>query len=229
MAGASLAQQSDCIENVAGRTVCGADAEAVRARMRAEAQYAKDPNSWPRREGSLYPSWTNGAFVRGGYAFHGHMLGVSGDISAPTAAAGVRHTISRYDRSRFLFETEAVYARDSATVTDGTDVYEATVWNITGLAALRWQYDTRAGVSPFASFGVGPSYWKGRLRAGTLSDPDLFAVSDGTWAFGYSARVGFEAGLSDRVSFETAYRYLGATNNGSAGIHAAEAGLNLRW
>lgn len=224
---AGFAQGSDCIENIAGRTVCGSEAEAVRARMRAEAQYAKDPNSWPKNEGSLYPSWTNSVFVRGGYGFHGHLLDESVDFSAPMGAVGFRHTISRYNRSRFLFEMETVYARDSGEVTDGIDVAELTVWGVTGLASIRWQYDTRAGISPFVSAGIGPSYWKGKLDP--TSDPDIFTISDDGWAFGYSGRAGFEAALSDSISFEAAYRYLGATNDGSFGIHAAEAGLNFNW
>lgn len=176
-----------------------------------------------------YAAWHDGFFVRGGYGFHAHAAGISGSLSAPMGAAGYRHTISLYGRSRILFEMEGVYVRDSESITDGVNVAKATVWGVSGLAGFRWQYDTRVGVSPFVSASVGPNYSHARLEFGPGSNPSFYSIADGGWAFGYSGRAGIEASLSDRVSIEAAYRYLGATKDVTDGVHAAEIGLNFNW
>ena len=51
--------QDDCIENIVGRTVCGADAEAVRARIRAE-QAVKDGKTEEYRAGASSTSFKSG-------------------------------------------------------------------------------------------------------------------------------------------------------------------------
>ncbi|MBI1366642.1 MAG: outer membrane beta-barrel protein [Alphaproteobacteria bacterium] len=169
-----------------------------------------------------YASWRNRFFVRGGYAFHGHIAGVSGSISDPEGALGFDHTISLYGRSRILFETEAVYVRDSERI---PGVISARAWSLSGLAGFRWQYDTRAGVSPFISGGIGPNYSHAKVNLVGIG-----SAADHSWAFGYSGRAGIEAFIAKRVSIEVAYRYLGATDkNATGGIHAAEAGINFNW
>jgi len=222
----AFAQDKDCIENIAGKVVCGSDADAVRARIRAEARYAENPDNpaKARRSGSVYNNFGQSLFVRGGYIFAAHSGGVSDQASAPMFAVGYRAPMSRFGRNRWNFETEVVYARDSEDIVlIPPTTLTLSGYAITGLASVRWEYDTRSAISPFISAGVGPTYARAKVSDG------ITEIADGEWAFGYSGRAGLEAHLSDRVSMEAGYRYLGATNSGTAGLHTGEVGLNLNF
>src|SRR5690606_27244602 len=107
--------EGDCIENVAGEIVCGQAADAVRARIRAEAAYARgeDPRKPGKRTGSVYGGFGQGVFLRGGYIFAAHGGGASEQAGAPMAAAGYRRPISKHGRNHWSLELEGVYARDS--------------------------------------------------------------------------------------------------------------------
>jgi opacity protein-like surface antigen len=175
-----------------------------------------------QKSGSVYSSYGASAFVRGGYAFSAHGGGASGSVDAITLAAGFAPIPKwRWGKSTLGFETEAVYYRDGEEIDLGAlGVIDTTLWGLTGLLSLRYEYDMGA-IRPFMSAGVGPAYWRASI------DDGVTKVSDGDFKLGYSGRAGFEAVLSDRVSLEAAYRYLGATVDGTVGFHSAELGLNL--
>lgn len=174
------------------------------------------------KSGSVYSSYGSSAFVRGGYGFAAHGGGASGSIDAITFAAGYAPVPKwRFGGSTLGFESEIVYFRDSEDIDLGAGgVLDTTLWSLTGLLSLRYEYDMGA-IRPFMSAGVGPAYWRASV------DDGITEISDGEFKLGYSGRAGIEAALSDRVSLEAAYRYLGATINGTAGFHSAELGLNL--
>ncbi|MCK5745997.1 MAG: outer membrane beta-barrel protein [Oricola sp.] len=222
------AQDDDCIENVVGQLVCGADADAVRARIRAEEEYAKaaaagrDPSEIkPRRSssGSVYGRYGQAAFVRGGYGFSAHSGGASGSADTLLGAVGYRTALGRGSGSRFSLETELVYTGDSETALG----IEATATSYTGLFSLRWDAAPSSFINPFLSAGVGPAYYHLKLSDGVTS------ISDGSFVFGYSGRAGIEANFAAQFSLEAAYRYLGATDDGTYGLHAAEIGLNYKF
>jgi opacity protein-like surface antigen len=256
--GGAAHAEDDCIENAAGELVCGAEADAVRARISAEerlsspaapsmkapgrenAQVSKptyvndgtepDPaaESEPlepqpmeerapeARRGSVYGSYTEAAFVRGGYIFEG-------DAEAPSISTGYRKKFRQNGRSSFALEGELLYLRDTE---DGTLLgvpFEATLWGLAGLGAVRWQYALGEHVSPFASVGIGPAYFRGKVESGGTT------VSDGDFTAAYTGRAGLEISFSEKISLETAYRYLGTTQSGAPAFHSAELGLNYNF
>jgi opacity protein-like surface antigen len=221
--------QNDCIENLEGKVVCGDEADAVRERIRTEVvarQGGGDDFKQSRttfRSGSAYSGFRNAAFVRGGYIFAARGGGATSGESAPSIAAGFRFKTYQQGNSVISSETEVLYARDSDTVDLlGTPV-DATLWGVAGLTGFRWDYRTGVIVSPFASVGVGPAYFRGKL------DDGLTVISDGDWTFAYSGRAGVTLDISESVSLETAYRYVGTTQAGTPGLHSGELGLNLKF
>ena len=219
---ASAQQSDDCIENIAGVVVCGAQADAVRARMRAEARYAADPDKAKRqaRSGSIYNSFGQSVFLRGGYIFASHGGGEADSASAPLGAIGYRSRGARMGNHVWSFESEVVYARDSEDI-----VADITLsgFTLAGLLGARWEYATGTPVSPYASVGIGPVYVEATVSDGVIE------INDDTLAFGYSGRAGMEVQISNGVSVDLGYRYLGATNQGTAGLHTAEGGLNFNF
>ncbi len=169
------------------------------------------------KSGSVYSSYGATAFVRGGYAFSAHGGGASGSIDAITFAAGYAPIPKwNFGNSTLGFETELAYFRDGEAI----GPIDTTLWGLTGLLSLRYEYDMGA-IRPFLSAGVGPAYWRASV------DDGVTEISDGDFKLGYSGRAGFEAVLTERLSLEAAYRYLGATVDGTVGFHSAELGLNL--
>ena len=160
------------------------------------------------------------AFVRGGYIFTTHSGGDSDQASSPLAAVGYRTAPLLRGRHAFSIETEAVYTRDS---TDTFQPFTFTNWTITGVAALRWEYETGSIVNPYISAGLGPNYRELKVSDGVMKN------KNGEWAFGYSGRAGLTARLTTDITVEAGYRYLGATQNPTSGLHAAEFGLNFTF
>lgn len=260
--GAALAQD-ECIENAAGQIVCGDDAAAVRARIKAEerlvtpgidapaakpASYINEPEAAvedttssynaspavgptyvsaaaeetvpaaPRASrGSVYDSYGQSVFLRGGYVFAAR--GAS-DYEAPSFAAGYRTTFREAGRSTFSLEGELIYSRDSEDLLVLGLPVEATIWGLSAIGAVRWQYALGEHVSPFASVGIGPGYFHASLDDGVTS------IEDGDLTFAYTGRTGVAFAVSDQISLETAYRYLGTAQSGTPGYHTAEIGLN---
>ncbi len=225
-AGGALAQD-DCIENAAGKTVCGSDADAVRARIRAEARYEENPDRpLKRHSGSVYDGFGPALFVRGGYAFAGLNPGPNVSADAPLFSIGYRTPVARSGQNLISFETEVLHTRASETFLDPfVGPGEARLWALAGLFGLRWQYVAQ-GVSPFASVAIGPGYVKGKLD---FDDPLLVSVTDDEFALFYTGRAGLAVPIGDRVGVEWAYRYLGATRESTFGAHAAEMGLSLSF
>lgn len=222
----AFAEGDDCIENIAGQVVCGSDANAVRARMRVEAALARgeEPRKAVSQGRSVYGKFNQAAFVRGGYIFAAHGGGVSESASAPMASVGFWSPLSRSGNHRWSFESEVVYVRDSEDVVIvPPDTLTISGYALTGLFSLRWQYETGGFLSPYVSAGVGPTYARAKISDG------IDEISDGVWAFGYSGRAGLEARVSQNVSMEAGYRYLGATNNGNLGLHTGEVGVNFKF
>jgi len=223
------AAQEDCIENIVGRTVCGADADAVRARIRAEQalkdgkteEYKASASGSSFKSGSVYKNYGNQAFVRGGYVFAGR--GGSAFEDGFGGSIGVRHPFAHSGRSAYSIEGELLYARNSEDgIPFGTPV-DASIWTLTGLVSLRWDYETGAGINPFLSVGGGPSYVRYKIESGLVSG------SDDDFTFAYSGRAGFQIELTDQLSLEPAYRYLGTTQPGTPGAHSGEIGVNLSF
>ncbi len=258
--GSAIAAE-DCIENAAGQLVCGADADAVRARIRAERRVQTPELSVPpsptaeigygggssepdvvgadvigptlasasgggipgggkassssSSRGSVYNSYGEAAFVRGGYVFES---GGVGDYEAPIFATGYRKVFAEHGRSTFSWEGELVFSRDSQDV----GPVELTLWGLSGIGAVRWQYGL-GQINPFASVGIGPGYFHANLDNGVTE------VSDGDLTFVYTARGGVEFNVSDQFSLETAYRFLGTSQDGTPAYHAAELGLNYNF
>lgn len=252
----AIAQDDNCIENAAGMIVCGADADAVRARIRAEsAMYenktenvstevamptesivnasamqavsaeSESGQTYERkkkRSGSVYKDYGQAVFLRGGYAFASHNFG-DGEVSVNglMLAGGYRKALSKKKRGQISVEGEIVWLSDSEEVDLLGTPLETTVTGYTGIVALRWDANPQANLSPFASVGVGPAYYRVKAETPTTSD------SDGDFAVGYTARAGVTARVGDRVTMEAAYRYLGATESSTIGFHGAEVGVNL--
>lgn len=219
-------QKDDCIENITGKTVCGADAEAVRARIRAEARYAQNPEKpLPKKStasGSIYDSFRPAVFVRGGYTFAADAnRGLEAEGGGPSVFAGYRSPIWMQGNNAFSVETELGLQRapreDMLASVDG---YGA-------LIALRWDHAFNQNFGMFASGGVGIAY----LRAYVL---DVFVEDEVT--FGYNGRGGIRANLSRALSLEAAYRYTGAMGvdfglpvGVRLGSHTGEIGLDIRF
>jgi|GEM_PF-3322842 len=214
--------QADCIENAAGQTVCGAEAEAVRARIEAEEAYKNGAGdsyqrkaSKRRRSGSVYSNFGQKVFLRGGYTFAasaGEPL-VELEGSGLVGGIGYSRLLNRSGSSKFFTEGEVVYIEGDGDAAISIDT-------ISFLTSLRWEYDV-GGVSPFVSGGVGLAY----LRA---TSP-LTTVTDNSINFAYTGRAGIVTSVSHHLSLEAAYRFAGALNSGLLGnlsSHSAEIGLN---
>lgn len=171
--------------------------------------------------GSVYSAYSSTVFSRGGYAF---AASDNSDFDESVMGSiGWRKAFGNASASGLSFETELLYAHNSESgLILGTPI-DAKVWTLTGLLGLRYDIRTRAGVNPFFSVGVGPSYIKTKISSlgGSASGDDI--------TFAYSGRAGIDIKVSDRFSFEPAYRYTGTTQSGLPGVHSAELGLNLRF
>ncbi len=206
-------------------TAAQPDAHApARAAGPQPAAYAASGQTASRQgfsRGSAYNNYGQSVFLRGGYAFAANNYD-DGEISfgGPILSGGYRRALRRRDFNQLSIEGEIVFARDSEEFDLLGVPVEDTLSVYTGLVGLRYDASPAAQLNPFASLAIGPSYLRARSESGGVS------VSDGSWAFGYSARAGLEANLSEQVSIEGAYRYLGATEDGTIAIHAAEIGLN---
>lgn len=189
-----------------------AAAEAPRPRM-AAADVEEDRPA-PAPAGSVYGSYGQKVFLRGGYGFADHGAPMEGAI----IAAGYGRTIGGAD-SHLSVEAEALVSRSEETVgAVATEIETAGLF-----ASLRYDAAPSAMVNPFASVGAGAVYQNIEV------DDGVVAVSDSGVNFGYTARVGVESNLSGPVSVEAAYRYLGVIDGGAAGVHAAEIGVNYAF
>ena len=274
LSGVAAAAGDDCVENAAGQVVCGVDADAVRARLRAEERlktpgmdepagvksasaaasayveptpaetsYMDDEGgksgagaagpvyasetvdapqapAAPKSRGSVYSSYDRAILIRPGYIFSARG---AGSFDAPSVATGYRSVFHRVGRSTFAWEGELHFLRDSEDLLVLGVPVSTTFWGFTGLGGVRWNYALVDHVSPFASVGVGPAYFRAKASSPTGS------VSDGDITFAYSGRAGVEFNISDQFSIETAYRYLGTTQSGTPGYHAGEVGLNYNF
>ena len=227
----AFAQNDNCIENVDGVMVCGVAADAVRARLRAEQRYREqladgeiEPGEAPRQKQfrSVYGAFGQAAFLRGGYAFAAHGNGSSGSVDGIIGSVGYRRALQPRTNGLSL-EGEVVYLRDGEDGMLFGVPLETTTIGVTGIFALRWDANPTGVITPYVSAGVGPAYYDVEIESGDVS------VSDGAVFFGYSGRAGLEAQLSDRISLEAGYRYLGATRDGNVGIHSGEMGLNYNF
>ena len=161
----------------------------------------------------------NAVFIRGGYIFASHGGGGAEESDAPMAALGYRGPITSGTRQNvWSWETELFFARDSE---DIAGLFTVDGYLLNGFASIRWDYKSFSGIGPYLSAGIGPSYIEATLSDATSS----FTVSD--WAFGYTGRAGVRTELSKRLSLDLGYRYLGVTDAGTAGLHAAEIGFNF--
>ena len=236
----AMAQNRDCIENFAGKIVCGAEAQVVRKVIRAEQAIARgeDPYEYQeraRRSGSIYDSFAPAAFIRGGYVFAADINDGPSEIfgNGPSAFLGYRTPIATGGRTSLSFETEIGFQRGSrqqALLT--VDAY-------TALASLRVDHMLTRNFGFFGSGGIGPAY----LRAVVPNDiivPGVVVIPGGfvddEFTFGYSGRAGMQTRLSQTLSLEAAYRYSGSlgVNFGQSestrlGAHAAEIGLDVRF
>ena len=222
----AAAQNQDCVENIAGEIVCGDAASAVRARIRAEANQAKNPDK-PVSGWSKYATTGDGEaiFLRGGYIFGWHDEGLSDNIDAPMVSAGYRGSMSKLRNVAWSYETEFIYARNKETITVLTIPLEQKQFGIAGIAAMRWDF-TGARVGPFVSVGVGPVYSRARIEE--LSTTTLL-LDESDWGFGYTGRAGLHAQVSNNIALEFGYRYLGASNDYVGGLHTGELGVNWRF
>lgn len=184
---------------------------------------------------SAYHTNGDAFFVRGGYVFDNteedfdDLAGFPGaadlaDSSAVYGSIGARAKIARAGASMFGLEFETLVARDTVEISDGVGVFaDISQWVVAPQANARWQYNFHGVVAPYASFGVGPAVVIQSI------DSTIGQFRDTSVVFSYNGRAGLEFGLADRFGVETGYRYLGVTDEGTAGAHAAELGLNFKF
>ncbi len=227
----ALAQSDDCIENIAGQMVCGSDADAVRARIRAEAAAARgeDPRKsrGRSRSGSVYDTFGQAAFVRGGYVFSAdanHGEEVNGDGFG--VYAGYRAPISKRGFDALSLEVELGHQRTPH------DKYLFSIDAYSSMMSLRWDHAFSPQFGYFASAGVGVAYLRAYANDAVLGP---FFWED-EFTFGYTGRSGFRANISETFSLEAAYRYAGALGvdfggpySLRLGSHSAELGLDVRF
>ncbi|MEO1014465.1 MAG: hypothetical protein AAFX08_04675 [Pseudomonadota bacterium] len=108
--------------------------------------------------GSVYNSYRNAFFARGGYAFADAFLGVDvpTEYSAIGFAIGARQRLGRSGRTIWSIEEELYATRNSE---DGEILgapFSVTEWIFAPNAALRWQWFASDVIAPYASLGVGP-------------------------------------------------------------------------
>ena len=207
------------LRSLVGSEMCIRD----RAQPAPQTQTQTQPNYPVRKSasrGSVYSSYGQKVFVRGGYSFAAHGTG-SFSETGPLLAVGYGRPINLFG-DNISIEGELVYVDNSETIDVLGLPVENSLWGLTALASLRWQ-PSNGTIAPFASFGIGPAYYDIETSGNgfEISESDLF--------LGYSARVGAVARLGDQFSVEAAYRYLGAALNGTFGYHTAEVGLNYEF
>ncbi|MEM9168781.1 MAG: outer membrane beta-barrel protein [Pseudomonadota bacterium] len=255
--------QDDCIENSVGVTVCGRDAEAVRARMRAEQEFyggkkipnpgassspvgaaapdaprvrpaaaaqegprgqaapVRPPRAARARSRSVYDAFGPRASVRGGYAFAGHATGGDDfDVSGLTGAVAYIHPMHRIFLGTISIEGEIAYFRDREEASVLGSTLQSTIWGVAPLFGVRWDLNPAGKINPFASVSGGGAYTEASVDDGAIS------FADGQITLAYGGRGGIETRLTDRLSVEAAYRYIGFTRDGTLGVHSAEIGLN---
>ncbi len=175
-----------------------------------------------RRSGSVYDNFGNAVFASGGYAFGGHVSDGDFDVSGLIGGGGFRHAFLRRGGFRLWIQPEVVYTRDSETVDIIGVPIENTFWGITGLISLRADYRNDF-LTPFFTAGVGPSICE------TVVDDGVSKAKSGQLAVGYGGRAGVERAITETLSLEAAYRYLGATRDQALGWHGAEIGINYNF
>ena len=237
------AEDEACILNLEGDVVCGDEAEAERRRQREKQIEAMNGRAagtsdksagsaspspdrvrrGPRPARSVYGSFGQAAFLRGGYVFASSREGVDASPAAGLFAAGLMKPIKRFGRHVLSAEVEALYFRDADSVEVlGADV-TSKLWGITGLFSARYQFDTGWIVDPFASAGLGPAYYRAALATGGVR------TTESSMVLGYGARAGLTAAIGDNLAIEGAYRFFGSTFDGASSIQAAEVGVNLAF
>lgn len=180
-----------------------------------------------RGAGSVYSSLKNSISIRPGYAFAGDLLdfGSSSSKAGLSAGASFRRTPSGRDADGWYYEAEVLYLRDEDSE---AGVLDATLWSLTGLASLGYQYDF-GPARQYISFGVGPHYSDGSLTTTVLGTP-VTVDSDGDINLGYSLRAGFAGDVTKRLTFEAGYRYLGATDfDETISYHIGEVGFTYSY
>jgi len=172
---------------------------------------------------SLYSSYGQSVSLRGGYVFASNREGVDGSPSAGIFGAAYIKPIKRYGNHVLSLETEIVYSRDADSVTIlGADV-TSKIWSVTGLLEGRYEYVTGWGFNPFATFGIGPAYARSALTTAGAEN------REGALVLAYSGRAGLQANISEKISIEGGYRFLGSTFGDSSIIQSLEVGVNLQF
>ncbi|MEO0399469.1 MAG: hypothetical protein AAF224_08635 [Pseudomonadota bacterium] len=210
-------------QNVRQKPVRGADKKSERNSNAARLGGAGQNNRASRRKSkSVYDGFGHAVYARGGALLSGHVTNGDYDALGFTTAIGYRKRFGGPGRSTWWFQPEILYFRDRF-VDDVASIDVATTFSgIAGLVSLRWAYD--AGfIMPFASVGIGPTYLK------TVVDDTFSVTRIGEYAVGYSGTAGFETALTDTLSIETAYRYIGTVREQAFGYHTAEIGVNYKF
>jgi len=240
-----LSQQNDgqhnCILADDGNVVCGDKADVERNRRREEklrsyrlkihsesieTSFSSKDQRLAQNVGtprSLYSSYGQSVSLRGGYVFASNREGVDGSPSAGIFGAAYIKPIKRYGNHVLSLETEIVYSRDADSVTIlGADV-TSKIWSVTGLLEGRYEYVTGWGFNPFATFGIGPAYARSALTTAGAEN------REGALVLAYSGRAGLQANISEKISIEGGYRFLGSTFGDSSIIQSLEVGVNLQF
>lgn len=184
---------------------------------------------------SAYHTNGNAFFLRGGYVFDSteedfdDFSGIPGledlgDTSSVYGSLGVRNKLIRAGASMFALEVEALVARDTVDFDDGLGNFlDFNEWIVAPQISGRWQYNFHGRIAPFASVGVGPAIVIDSIESsiGDVSDTSVF--------FSYNGRAGLEINITPRFGMEAAYRYLGVTDETTAGFHAGEIGFNFKF
>lgn len=160
----------------------------------------------------------DGLFGRGGYVVAD--TEDLADVEAFYGAVGGRWDLSAL--AQISLEGEFLFANQDESFDLGGSILEADAWLLLPNAALRWQWPIGA-FRPYLSAGVGPGIDIVSVEAFGFDDTesDVF--------LGYTGRAGVEFSLAPKFGFEAGYRYIGSAEDGRAGLHAAEIGLNLRF
>ena len=203
------ASQDDCIENIIGLTVCGEQAQAVRARLEAEAaseagraeKHRKKRSSKNSFEGSAYSLFRNTVSLRSGYIFD-----TRGSLDEKGYSGGLAYTRRLNDGPLAVKSDIELYGAD-------LDSFDGGVGAIITSVILAYE---PGRIQPFISAGMGYS--------------GIFTSAGDVDAFVYQGRGGVNLALTQRFGLESAYRYLGFVNgNGRSAMHGAEVNLNVNF
>jgi opacity protein-like surface antigen len=197
-----------------------AGADAVGPILASADGPQEEAPSVPRARGSVYSSYKETAFLRGGYVFD--TSNDLGDYQGPQFSVGYRKVFAERGRSAFSIEGELIYSRDSDDILVLGVPVELTIWGLSGVGAVRWQYALGA-INPYASLGIGPGYFH------ASADDGVTKISDGDFTFVYTGRTGVAFNVSEQFTLETGYRYLGTSQSGAPAYHSAEVGLNYNF